>query len=89
MLLLLRLALTKQFGSAGSANYIKIGNGSWPMQWPHAIMGRAEPIIFNRDSRLRMLQANSLTTVVILIIISNYITRYIISQQMYAIDFSN
>ena len=33
---LLRLALTKQFGSAGSAHYIKIGDGMLCMQWPHA-----------------------------------------------------
>ena len=33
------------------------------MQWPHAIVG-AEPIIFNRDGRLRMLRADSLTTLV-------------------------
>ena len=33
---LLRLALTKQFGSAGSAHYIKIGDGRLCMQWPHA-----------------------------------------------------
>ena len=46
---LLRLALTKQFGSA---NYIKIGDGRLCMQWHHAIVG-AEPIIFNRDGRLR------------------------------------
>ena len=31
------------------------------MQWHHAIV-RAEPIISNRDARLRMLRANSLTT---------------------------
>ena len=36
------------------------------MQWPHAIVG-AEPIIFNRDDMLRMLRANSLTTLVELI----------------------
>ena len=30
---------------------------------PHAIVG-AEPIVFNRDGRLRMLRANSLTTLV-------------------------
>ena len=59
---LLRLALTKQFGLAGSAHYIKIGDGRLCMQWPHAIVG-AEPIIFNRDGRLRMLRTNSLTTV--------------------------
>ena len=35
------------------------------MQWPHAIVGAA-PIIFNRDGRLRMLRANSLTTLVII-----------------------
>ena len=33
------------------------------MQWPHAIVG-VEPIIFNRDGRLRMLRANSLTNLV-------------------------
>ena len=60
---LLRLALTKQFGSAGSAHYIKIGDGRLCMQWPHAIVG-AEPIIFNREGRLLMLRANSLTTLV-------------------------
>ena len=61
---LLRLALTKQFGSA---HYIKIGDGRLCMQWPHAIVG-AEPIIFNMDGRLRMLRSNSLTTLVIIII---------------------
>ena len=35
---LLRLALTKHFGSAGSAHYIKIGDGRLCMQWPHAIV---------------------------------------------------
>ena len=38
MLLQLRVALTKQFGSAGSALYIKIGDGRLCMQWPHAIV---------------------------------------------------
>ena len=41
---LLRLALTKQFGLAVSAHYIKIGDGRLCMQWPHAIVG-AEPIL--------------------------------------------
>ena len=67
---LLRLALTKQFGSAVSAHYIKIGDGRLCMQWPHAIVG-AEPIILNRDGRLRMLRANSLTTLVYIIIYVN------------------
>ena len=53
----------KQFGSVGSGHYIKIGDGRLCMQWPHAIVG-AEPIIFNREGRLRMLRANSLTTLV-------------------------
>ena len=60
---LLRLLLMKKIGSAGSAHYIKIGRLC--MQWPHAIVGAA-PIIFNRDGRLRMLRANSLTTLVII-----------------------
>ena len=64
---LLRLALTRQFGSAVSAHYIKIGDGRLCMQWPHAIVGM-EPIILKRDGRLRMLQANSLTTLVYIII---------------------
>ena len=59
----LRLALTTQFGSAGSAHYIKIGDGRLCVQWPHAIVGAAT-IIFNRDGRLRMLRVNSLTTLV-------------------------
>ena len=50
----LLLALTKQFGSA---HYIKIADGRLCMQWPHAIVG-AEPIIFNRDGRLRMFNKN-------------------------------
>ena len=48
---------------SGSANYIKIGDGRLFMQWPHAIVG-AEPVIFNRECRLRMLRDNSLTTLV-------------------------
>ena len=35
---LIRLAFTKQFGSAESAHYIKIGDGRLSMQWPHAIV---------------------------------------------------
>ena len=53
---LLRLALTKQFVSVGSAHYIKTGDGRLCMQWAHAIVG-AEPIIYNRDGRLRMLHS--------------------------------
>ena len=60
---LLRLALINQCGSAESAHYIKIGDGRWCMQWHHAIV-RAELIILNRDGRLRMLRANSFTTLV-------------------------
>ena len=57
MPLLLRLALTKPIGSAGSAHYIKIGDGRLCMQWPHAIVGQlGQPIIFNLDGRLRMLR---------------------------------
>ena len=40
----LRLALTTQFDSAGSAHYIKIGDGRFCVQWPHAIVG-ADTII--------------------------------------------
>ena len=48
----LRLAMTKQFGSAVSAHYIKIGDGRLSTQ----LRERAESIIFNRDGRLRMLR---------------------------------
>ena len=44
------------------------------MQWPHAIVG-AEPIIFNRDGRLRMLRANSLTTLIEVIQVDLHVTR--------------
>ena len=65
----LRLALTKQFGSTGPGHYIKIGDGRLCMQWPHAIVGQlGQPIIFKKDGRLRMLRANSFTTLVNVII---------------------
>ena len=37
---LLLLALTYKCGSAGSAHYIKIGDGRLCMQWPHASVGQ-------------------------------------------------
>ena len=64
----LRLALTKQFGSAGPGHYIKIGDGRLCMQWPHAIVGQLGQPILKKDDRLRMLRANSFTTLVNVII---------------------
>ena len=48
MLLLLRVALTKQVGSAVPALYTKIGDGRLCMQWPHAI-----------DNTVRVIQRGS------------------------------